>query len=131
VALFPKLDLIALLVDSSFGSAIYVHGVFSSISFRGVNNNLVPPTRDTPIFKGRPGDYGPKSRCGTEWNPFEVLESREKTPWRINRNHQSLRHSVLISGGSACLFLGQSRGLRCHVTSSSKEVVKAFHDTVC
>ena len=61
MALFPKLDLIALLVDFSFGSATYMHGVFSSISFRGVNNDLVPPARDTPIFKGRSGDYGLKS----------------------------------------------------------------------
>ena len=69
MALFPKLDLIALLVDSSFVSAIYMHGVFSSISFRGVNNDLVLPTRDTPIFKGRSGDYGPKSVRGRQMKP--------------------------------------------------------------
>ena len=64
VALFPKPDLIALLVDSSFGSGIYMHGVFSSMAYRGVNNDLVLPTRDTPIFKGRSADYGPKSVQG-------------------------------------------------------------------
>jgi hypothetical protein len=64
--LFFNLGLIALLFDSSFGSAIYMHGVFSSISFRGVNNDLVPPARDTPIFRGRSGDYGLKSVRGAE-----------------------------------------------------------------
>ena len=68
MALFPKLDLIALLVDSSFWSGIYMHGVFSSISFRGVNNDLVLPTRDIPIFGADSADYGPKSVWGSEWN---------------------------------------------------------------
>jgi hypothetical protein len=52
-------------------------------------------------------DYGPKSICGKEWNPFEIGQGREKRSWSINRNHQSLGYSVLIRGGSACLFLGQ------------------------
>ena len=64
MALFPKPDLITLPVDSSFGSGICMYGAFSFMSFRGVNNDLVPPARDTPIFKGRSGDYGLKSVRG-------------------------------------------------------------------
>jgi hypothetical protein len=78
VALFPKLDLIVLLVDFSVRSGIYMHGDFPSIFFRGVNIDLALPTMGTPLFKGRSGDYGPKS---LRVEPNET--SPELGRWRI------------------------------------------------
>jgi hypothetical protein len=78
VALFPKLDLIALPVGFSFRSGIYMHGDSPSISFLEVNNDLVLPTMGTPLFKGRSGDYGPKS---LRVEPNET--SPELGRWRI------------------------------------------------
>jgi len=90
VALFPKLDLITLLVDFSFRSGIYKHGDFPFISFRGVNNDLVLPTMGTPIFKGQSGDYGPKSVWG---EPNET--SPELGRWRIISSIMKRSHPVL------------------------------------
>jgi hypothetical protein len=45
--------------------------------------------KETCYFDGDTADYGPKSICGTEWNPFEIVQGREKRSWSINRNHQS------------------------------------------
>jgi len=53
-------------------------------------------------------DYGPKSICSMERNPFDIVQSRDKRFWSINRNQQSLEYSMLIRGGSTCLFLGQT-----------------------
>jgi hypothetical protein len=112
VVLFPKLDLIALLADSSFGSGIYIHAAFSSISFRGVSNDLVLPIRDIPIFKGRSGDYGPKSVRG---EPNDT--SSELGRWRIISSIMKRRHPVFgdqpldscttqicFGGGNAIVF---------------------------
>ena len=89
MGLFPKLDLIALLVDFSFRSGIYMHGDFPSISFRGVNIDLVPPAGDTPIFKGRSGDYGPKSVRG---EPSETPS--ELGRWKIISSIMKRSHPV-------------------------------------
>ena len=89
MALFPKLDLIVLLVDFSFCSGIYIHGDFPSISFRGVNNDLVLPTMGTPIFKGQSGDYGPKSVWGEPNEP-----SPELGRWRIISSIMGRSHPV-------------------------------------
>jgi hypothetical protein len=80
VELLPKLDLIALLVDFSFRSGIYMHGDFPSISFRGEKNDPVLPTMDTPIFKGRSGDYDPKSVRGSPNETSAELGSWENEP---------------------------------------------------
>jgi len=66
VALFPKLDLIALLVDSYFESGIYNHVLLSSISPRAANTDLVLPRSNSTIFGGDSADYGPKSIWGSE-----------------------------------------------------------------
>jgi hypothetical protein len=71
VALFSKLDLVTLLVDSSFGSGIYTHVFLPTISPRGVNSDLILPTGNTGIFEGDSVDYGTKSICGSEWKSFE------------------------------------------------------------
>ena len=56
-------DLIALLVDSPFGSGIYNQVLLCSVPPGRVNINLTLPTRDTPIFGFDSADYAPKSRC--------------------------------------------------------------------
>jgi hypothetical protein len=61
VELLFKLDLIAILFDSSLGSGIYSHVFLPSISPQGVNSDLIFPTKNTAIFEADSADYGPKS----------------------------------------------------------------------
>ena len=74
-----------------------------------VSSDPTLPWKTPVIFRGRSVDYGPKSICGTEWNLFEIIQDRNKGVWSIDRNHQSFGYSALIHGGSACLFLRQTR----------------------
>ena len=76
---------------------------------------MISPARDTAFFEANSVNYGPKSRCDMERNPFEIVQSGEKRSWSINRKLHFLGRSLLIRIGSACLFLRQSRGWVCNL----------------
>jgi hypothetical protein len=64
----PWSSRLSLFFDSSFGSGIYNHVFLSSISPRGVNSDLILPTRNTAHFRVDSVDYGPESIWKPEWN---------------------------------------------------------------
>jgi len=69
--LFSKSDLIAFLADFSLGSGVYNHAFLSSISPRGVNGELILPTKNPCIFWDGSLDYGSESMGGFQGKPLE------------------------------------------------------------
>ena len=49
------------------------------------------------------------------------IEGKGDNPILLKRNLQSLGCTILIRGGSACLFLGQPRGLQYPVASCTPQ----------
>jgi len=70
--------------------------------------------RTSPIFQGAFADYGVKSSGGILWEVF--LHGWKTILSKPFKKKSSLfSDSLLIRGGSACLFLRRSRGPWCNV----------------
>ena len=105
--LISKIDLVTLFLDSFLKPDSYDQvSLCQNSQFNGLD--ALSFNERIGHFRNGSVNYGSKSRCGTEWKPFKIMQGREKRSWSINRNHRSLEYPVLIRGGSACLFFGQT-----------------------
>ena len=108
--LFSKIDLVTLFLDSFLKPDSYDQvSLCQNSQFNGLD--ALSFNERIGHFRNGSVNYGSKSRCGTEWKPFKIMQGREKRSWSINRNHRSLEYPVLIRGGPDCLFLGQTRAM--------------------